>query len=155
MGMFKGVNEAKVYDKGVYMEPGHNWVLKFEKAIAKETRASGNAFIVEFSVIESTCSAAPPGAKRTWFQSMKDKDVAFGAIKEFMRALCNVNPDSKHEVEEFDNGLEEILELATEFEGDADQHPLVGCKIRCETRTVKTKKGEDFTLHAWSRFGDD
>jgi len=150
MGAFSGIGEAEVYERGNYLKPGGMFLLVVKDMLLKETQNSGLGFIVEFEVLESTLEEDHPvGSKATWFQSMTKRQVALPAIKEFMAFLLKVNLKDSAQKEQFNSEVEDILNAATDFEGDPADHPMYGEKIRVHTYTKLTQNNKEFTVHDW------
>jgi len=158
MGMFDGLGDTELFDKGVYLTAGGSYELEVVKILVKDTRKSGLGFIVEFKVVSVDGDAAEgqhaPGSKATWFQKLQDKDISFPAIKEFFLALLDVDRNNPTEYEEFNNSIEELLEEATSWEPDPEdpesEHPLAGQRVDVDTYSKLTKKNVEFTVHNWS-----
>lgn len=155
MGIFDGLAETELYEKGVYLAPGGRYKLEIVRILTKETRRSGLGFIVEFKVLEAGGAGGEkhaPGSKATWFQKMVDKDIAFPAIKQFFVALLDIDMNDPEAKEQFDRQVEEIVDEASSWEpvNSEDTHPLAGECIYCETYSKLTKKNVDFTVHNWS-----
>ena len=158
MGLFDGIGEAEIFTRGKYMPPGFRGVLEVKRTIAKETVKSGIGFIVEFEVIEvnrpgtKDHDLAPVvvGEKRTWFQGMKDKTVAFPAIKEWAAAMAGYQMHEKEAIDdEVSPELQNILTHATDNPADND---FVGVRVSLDTSHKKTKNDRDFTVHAWAAY---
>jgi len=147
----EGVGKAELFEKGKYLNPGL-YVLAVKKTIFKSTRKSGDAFIVEFEVLESSDEENHAvGSTCTWYQGLRDKEVAFPAIKDFMRNLLGINPDDKAAMQEFADGIDKMLHQAIN-----NPDLFEGTRIRVETYMIKTKaKGLDFTVHKWSLYEGD
>jgi hypothetical protein len=141
---FSGIKHAQVFEKGRYFEPG-NYVLEVKKVIYKRTQRSGDAFIVEFQVLESDVESFSPGSVGSWYQNLTDTNIAFPAIKEFLMVLLGVNKNDREQWEEFNNSIEELLQEAT-----SDSNPLGGLQIKLYAYLKKTAKGADFTVHQWT-----
>ena len=144
MGIFDGLKDAKTYEKGSYLSAGA-YTLQIEKTIVKDTRKSGTGFIVEFKVIKSTCKDHPVDTKATWFQGMKDKDVAFGAIKGFMLAVSGLDETRDKETikNDFDPNIESLMDDAI------TKNALKGSVVDVQVVLKKTQKGLDFSVHNW------
>lgn len=161
MGLFDGINEAELFERGRYLPPGFRGVLEVKRTIAKETVRSGIGFIVEFEVVRvdrpglEGHDLAPvfQGEKRTWFQKMGDKTVAFPSIKAWAAAMSGYASHEKEAIEnEVAPHLEGVLTHATDNPADND---FVGCRVEVETIAHKTKKsGSDFTIHNWIPWED-
>lgn len=150
MGLFSGIEKKEVSKKGVWLTPGAIYDLEVETMLVKKTRSSGHAVIVEFRVLSVTGSEEaidkhPVGSRATWFQSLQDEDIGLSSCKGFMAALLGEDPED----EEFNEGLEELMEQATDKVKDGEEHMFKGDKIRVETSSTVTKKGGDFTIHHW------
>lgn len=172
MGLFDGINEAELFERGRYLPPGFRGVLEVKRTIAKETVRSGIGFIVEFEVVRvdrpgqgyndgDAANNVPRhelapvvrGEKRTWFQKMGDKTVAFPSIKAWAAAMSGYASHEKEAIEnEVAPHLEGVLTHATDNPADND---FVGCRVEVETIAHKTKKsGSDFTIHNWIPWED-
>lgn len=154
MGGFnwKKIGGAQIFGRGRYLKDG-NYKLTILKMYTIETRNKGSAFIVDFNVNESDNPDIQEGQKRNWYQALKDKDIAFSAIKEFMLAAFSIDQSNEDELKEFEDGLDEMME---EFADEKwkelpdKEHPLHGRPIGVSCFTKQTKeKGEDFTVHTW------
>lgn len=153
MGMFEGIEDAEIFERGKYVKGGFRGVVEVTKTIAKQTLKSGVAFIVELRVVETNMPADHPiGSKATWFQKMTDKTVAFPAIKEWAAALAGYEKHEKDEIdEEVAPHLAKTLDNATENPTDND---FVGCLVRLETEQIKTRNERDFTRYDWSPYNE-
>lgn len=157
MGLFSGIGDANLFERGRYMPPGFRGTLKVKKTIAKTTRKSGLAFIVEFEVIEvrqpgeegHEYSPVVVGEKRTWYQGMNDKDIAFSAIMSWAAALGGYQSHQMDEIKsEVAPKLEEMIETATNSPSD---NILVGILVDLATNGIITReKKQPFTVHDWS-----
>jgi hypothetical protein len=152
---FSGIDRADTFERGKYFPPDGTFYLKLQKTLVKGTRKSGAAFIAEFEVVGSNHDEVPVGAKRSWFQKMVDKDVAFPAIKEFMAALLGFSKEDKAEWKSFEAKLEGILTEATDFEGKAEDHPLYGMTVKVTTWQKTTNNGKEFTVHDWEIWDEE
>jgi hypothetical protein len=154
MGNFGGIGEAEVYEKGVFLTAGGGYELEVQNILLKDTQRSGLGFIVEFRILEVVGEEAernhPVGSKGTWFQKMTDKTVALPSIKAFMISLMKIDMRDTDAMEEFNAGLEDLLDEITEPLEAGEDHPLAGERIHCETYTKLTKKNVEFTVHNWS-----
>lgn len=169
MGLFDGINEAELFERGRYLPPGFRGVLEVKRTIAKETVRSGIGFIVEFEVVRvdrpgqgyndgDAANNVPRhelapvvrGEKRTWFQKMTDLNVAFPAIKAWAAAIAGYEMHEKEAIDaEVAPELEGAMNRATENPSDND---FVGCLVKLETEATKTGKGLDFTHHNWAPY---
>lgn len=150
MGLWDGLEKAQVFEKGTFLEEGF-YTLRIKKCLEKTTRKSGQAFIVEFEVLESSHPKHVISQSVTWFQKLADRDVAFGAICEFLAAVYQKDLKVKTQKDDFDArikpGLPGIMTQAT-----SDANILAGQVVRVEVTKVKTQKNLDFSRHSWSPY---
>ena len=145
MGIWDRLKTAEVFEKGQYLPPGGKYLVEIKKVLEKDTRSSGKAFIVELEIVESNHPDVKVGSKYSWFQSMRDLDVAMPAIKEWLAAVSGINPRDRVRVKnELDGKIVAVIEAAIE------DNVLEGERVWCETFSKKTKKNLDFTCHVWS-----
>jgi len=168
MGLFSGIEDADLFQRGKFLTPDFVGVLEVTKTLAFQTRAHGMAFIVEFEVIETNKpegttrlvtdngveklipDAFPVGSKCSWFQKLQDKDIAFPAIKAFVAVLSGYTLDQKDAIdEELSPQLADLLDRCTESPTDNE---LVGLRICVSTVGVVTKNNRDFTRHDWDPY---
>ncbi len=143
--VLKGLKDAKTMKRGVFLDEGR-YVLKIRSTLMIEPNAGGNALILESEVVETTDPTNHPvGAERTWYQSFKFKDSAFGELKKLTYAVLKLdptNPADKAKIEtDVDPNIEAMLAQVIE------QNRFAGQIIRCEvvdraTKTVNAKTGE-------------
>lgn len=154
---WKKLKDAKVFGKGNYLEPG-NYKLRVLKMFTKETRSNGDALIVDLEVLESDNDKIPVGQKRNWYQGLRDQDIAFPAIKEFLIALFDVDESDEKELGEFEESLGDLMEECSDEKWEKkkdEEHPLNGKTIAVECFMKRTKGDKDFTVHKWSAWDED
>ena len=154
MGVFDGLRNAEVFERGAFLNVGV-YELTINKCLVKATRKSGDAFIVEFTVDKAEGQGANPvGSKASWFQKLADKNIAFGAIKEFLYAAMGFDyaKDKEQILKEIDPKIETLIQDALEQSKDAPngKNALKGEKIRCQVNMKKTQKNLGFSMHTWS-----
>jgi hypothetical protein len=131
-----GLAGAEVYERGKFLEADKAYKLKIVKTIFKTTRKKDKAFIAEFEVLESNSEKFPKGSKGTWYQSTKEENLAMSEIRKFFNAVAGeAVPDEE---------IEELVDDAI------DNNALKGEIVMCQTEMIKTKEGDDFTVHEWS-----
>jgi len=162
--LFAGLRDAKTFDRGTFLKAGQ-YEVRVKKAIYKKTRAKGDAFILEFTIEKSNYEEAKkralagltgaaidlqaiektlpnaPGSTASWYQSMQDMDIGFGALKSFAANILGQKPEDP----EFIDAVEGFMN-AVVAEG-----VINGMRIPVEVVTVKTKKDTDFSVHNWGR----
>ena len=150
MGLWDGIEDAELFERGVYLKPGFIGTVEVERTIVKRTRAIGDAFIVEMRVIETNMPKDedhPVGQKVSWFQKLADKDIAFPAIKAWAAACAGYKMSQKDEIDEdVSPVLKDMMELATD---KPDANDFIGIRLHVETVQIKTKNNKDFTRHNW------
>jgi hypothetical protein len=161
--LFKGLAAAKTSERGSFFNPGV-YTVRVKNVLMKRTRKNFDAFILECTVEKSNYVSSKAdaiksfgdkpydlaelektlpnkeGTTASWFQSLQDADIGFGAIKGFAAAITASDPNDA----EFVNGVEALMTSAVE-EGSLD-----GMLLPLEVVAILTKKGTQFSLH---RFG--
>ena len=143
MGMWDGMNEAEA-DGRIYFQPGR-YIVEIEccKAIeAHESFRGHPSFIVECTIVQSTCAALPPGTQGVgWVQPIKSgknqRALAQTTIKRFLQAVMN---------DESMGGMsaEQLAPVVT-----SDANPLHGLRVALTCTQKGTQAGGDFTKHLW------
>ncbi len=92
--LFEGIENIKVGSQRIPRLTEGEFVLDVQDVIWFSTREKGDAFIVEFSVREtSDPTNHPVGCKRSWYQPMiYNKDAATLEIVKFMYAALGYEP---------------------------------------------------------------
>lgn len=147
MGAFKGtgLRNAQVFEKGVYLQPG-NFKLQITTCLTKKTLQSGNAFIAEFKVLESSDPQAHPvGSKATWYQGIDNILVAYPSLKTFVYSVLGFSyPRDKEKcLAEVDPVIEDLLDEAI------DKGAFNGKTVEVQTYLKKKEGKQDFTVHVW------
>ncbi len=145
--LWSGLKDAQTFDRGTYLKPGA-YTLKIVNCLTKQTQKSGEGFIVEFEVLESSCPDHPVGSKASWFQSLKNVQVAFGAIKEFLAAVYGYPLNTAPGKAKFEAEMSPNIEAYAAAASDGRNH-LAGQIVKVQTEQVKTQKQTDFTRHTW------
>jgi hypothetical protein len=162
--LFAGLREARTFERGTFLKPGQ-YEVRVKRAIFKKTRAKGDAFILEFTIEKSeyenkkkaaiTALGSTPyslqdldktlpnqvGSSASWYQSMQDIDIGFGALKSFAAAILG----QKAEDPEFIEAVEGFMN------GVVNEGVINNMVIPVEVVVVKTKKDTDFSLHRWGQ----
>lgn len=142
---FAGLKDAKSFESGNFYPPGV-YKVQIENIFLKETRKSGTCLIVELKTLESSNPLAPIGGKGTWLQKMLDKDIAFGAIKDF--AIAVLGFDAKTDKEAIEK---EVIPQIEQFMTEAvSKQTLKGQTVALEVTLKDTQKGGKFSKHTWS-----
>ncbi len=85
--LFDGIESITPGNSGGTALTEGSYLVKIEDVIFLNTQMRGDAFIVEYTVLESSDVAKNPiGSKRSWYQAMTNKPVAMGEIVKFMYA---------------------------------------------------------------------
>ena len=162
--LFAGLRDAKTFERGMFLKAG-NYEVRVTKGIYKKTRTKGDAFILEFKIEKSdyeahkkkaieAFGAAPfsladlektlpnqAGTTASWYQSMQDMDIGFGALKAFCASILGQKPDNP----EFIEGVENFMNAVV------SDGAINGSLIPVEVVMIRTKKDTDFSLHKWGQ----
>ncbi len=148
-----GLKDAKPTKKGTFLSEGQ-YVLKVKSTLVIQPMSGPEAFILEAEILESSDHENhPPGTERTWYQSFKFKDSAFGELKKFTYAVLGLDitsPTDKKKIEEqVDPQIEPMLQKVIE------ENKFSGKVIRCEvvdreTKNVNAKTGVVGTFSSYN-----
>jgi hypothetical protein len=160
--LFAGLRDAKTFERGTWLKAG-TYLVRVKRAIYKKTRAKGDAFILELTIEKSDYESAKrkaiaafgatpfsmqdlektlpnqAGTTASWYQSMKDIDIGFGALKMFAASILGDKPDDPEFIEAVEGFMNAVVADGT----------INGMLLPVEVVMVKTKKDEDFSLHKW------
>lgn len=140
MGLFSGIEDAKVGGGGVYFLEGL-YRCEIVKVFAMKSRKNEDLFIVECKVITSNNAKRKEGSACSWVVNMKH-DAALGNIKGFIAAANGIDPTDTGTVDAEVN--EEAVETAC-----SDANPLAGQLVDLEATEILTRAKTPFTLHKW------
>lgn len=146
---FAGMRGAATSQQGSFLSPGR-YKLKINKYVYRPTQNSGDVFLIECTVLESTNPATPVGAERTWMQGTKNKQVYLSAVKSFAAAMVGL--DLKNEIharafaEKVEPTIEETMLTAITTATFNGREVIVDVT----NKEKKTKPGEFFDLHVFS-----
>ena len=162
--LFAGLKSAKTFERGTFLKQG-SYNVRIKRAIFKKTRTKGDAFILEFTIEQSTYEAdkkkaiaafgANPfnmqelekllpnaeGTTASWYQSLQDLDIGFGALKSFASSILGQKPEDPEFVEAVEGFMNSVV----------NEGVINGMLIPVEVVQVKTKKETDFSLHKWGQ----
>lgn len=162
--LFAGLKQAKTFERGTFLKPG-TYMVRVGRAIFKKTRAKGDAFILEFKIEQSNyddakkraiaaLGAAPvnqqelektlpnqPGTTASWYQSLQDQDIGFGALKSFAASILGQKPEDPEFIEAVEGFMNSVV----------NDGAINGMLLPVEVVQVKTKKDTDFSLHRWGQ----
>jgi hypothetical protein len=160
--LFAGLRSAKTFERGTFLKPG-SYEVRVKRAIFKKTRTKGDAFILEFTVERSTYEADKkkaiaafgtnpfnlqdlekllPNAEGTtasWYQSLQDIDIGFGALKSFAASILGQKPEDPEFIEAVEGFMNSVV----------NEGVINGMLLPVEVVQIKTKKDTDFSLHKW------
>lgn len=85
MGIFKGINNAKVTGGGEYFDKVGTYLAEIELVKAIDTQDHGVAFVAEHVIKESNNEDIPVGSRRNVFIAMK-KPWAAANVREYLTA---------------------------------------------------------------------
>jgi hypothetical protein len=166
--LFAGLKSAKAFDRGTFLKPGQ-YEVRVKRAIFKKTRAKGDAFILEFVIERSTYEVDkkkaitalgsnpynlqdlektlpnPVGSTASWYQSLQDIDIGFGALKSFAANILGQKTEDPEFIEAVEGFMNSVV----------NEGVINGMLIPVEVVLVKTKKDTDFSLHKWGQIVDE
>jgi hypothetical protein len=160
-GLFRGMKEASFSQGGNYMEPDQSFDLEVDllRTFNDKLTEKVDIFVADFKVIGTTSSRPTnaPGQIVNYYTDDKGGHPMFlGNIKALMVAIYGslmgrvVSPDEIGEEE-----AEALFGMPTDKDGNVVPGSLPGTMargvhIRCQTRTILTKKErKPFTVHSW------
>lgn len=151
--IWDGIEDAEIFERGRYVDAGFQGVVEMVRTIGKSTRKSGLAFIVEMKVISSNLPQHPVGQKVTWYQGLRDQDVAFPAIAKWAGACAGFDPNSdKDKIKaEVQPDLKRMLGQATHSPDDND---FIGIKCFLSTSSRTSGKGVVITNYEFAPVAD-
>lgn len=183
--LFAGLKDAKVTERGVFLLPGQ-YKVRVVKALMKQVRKGFNAFILEFKIEESNYAEQKalrtqgvtdiaqldaiekklpnkPGTTASWYQSLQDIGIGFGALKGFAASVLGEDPNDPQFIDEVEGFLEEVVngseaeKKAAALEKRLPEGALNGSLLPLETVVIKTKpkpgapEGTDFTIYKFGK----
>lgn len=142
MGVFGGIESARISEGGNYLKPG-DYDLEIVKVTVGHTRKGVDFFSCQFKVVGAPEGTHQIGEFVDWYNG-KDKDGFLPNIKEWARAV--LQNTSEVVVQEADI-TEPVMEALTADSGSAVQ----GMKLRCKVvlKPIKSKPGSFFSRHYW------
>jgi len=166
--LFAGLRDAKTFDRGIWLKTG-KYLIRVKRAIFKKTRAKGDAFIMEFAIEKSDYEADKKkaiaaygttpfdmkelekllpnqaGTSASWYQSLKDMDIGFGALKSFAADILGQKPEDPEFIEAVEGFMNAVV----------NEGAINGMLIPVEVVPTKKKDGGDFSLHKWGQIIDE
>lgn len=144
MGLFTGVEEAKMFQGGIYAKEG-----RYEVAIQSmkmiESRKKENFMVVEFEILSAkkTGTQEPSGVGVKASYMMKaGQDSFLGNAKAVVTAAT-----AELSGEDFDSVKVTTADMDLAV---SDENPFNGVVLNLDVVAVKTKKGTDYSKHIWS-----
>jgi hypothetical protein len=144
---FSGMSGAKVSKRGTFLTEGR-YTLKVRQTLVIQPQDGAEAFVLEAEVLTSSNpDLHPVGSERTWFQSFKYRESAFGELKKFTYAILGLDmskPEDKKTIEsKVDPDIEALLAKAVE--GNKFFDKVVNCEV-VDRPTVNKKTGAEGTF---------
>ncbi len=142
------IKNAKSTEGGLYLPPG-NFVVQISKCKMIKTMEGADAFIAEFSVIESDVEKMKVGEQPSYYVGFgKFPTLSLGNIVDFMRAglasLAEAHGEEHPPISEIEVN-EDVAEAIT-----GTENILAGTYLAVYAFNKKTKDGGDFTRMKWS-----
>ncbi len=162
--LFDGMARAEIFGKGNYLEDGI-YTVEMRNIFAKEGH-KGKSFICEFTILESSNAANPPGSSGSWVLNFSNK-YAFGTIAELVLALLGYENTRENQTDPTIRKQVELVARAVcgsetaqkELGADYEDGMLLGIRVKLETtkratQPTATKPAGTFTAHKWSPIPD-
>lgn len=148
---FSGLSKAQIFERGQWFDAGFKGRVKITKCLVKDTRKNGLAFLVETEILTSEDpTKGAVGDKRTWMQTFKQKDSAFGAIKEFCYAILGFDKKNAAQLKEAEATVAPQIEALLGEVCDEKVQAFANKELNLFTWHKQTEKGGNFTVHDWS-----
>lgn len=153
MGLFSGIERAKVTNHGNWLPPDGDFLTAID-LIKVNSGFKGTFFIVELKVLDGTVEGEV-GKHRSWMANLSDpkkKDMSLGDIKSFYCALKGLDPATQFAEGEIDEKLTALVE---------GKDSSVGKLVRVRTKGKQPKADQigpdgkplpsfkSFTYHNW------
>ena len=139
---FKGLEQAEVYESGVFMLPGLYLLKVAAIRLVASTKDEGRYFfVVEFVVLQSTNADRPEGMTVTWMVDMSKPKTALSNVQAFLRGISPTASKSMLTP----SLIEKLCDEA---------QPAKGNNIKAEAFIIQTRAGNDFTKIRWTAFAE-
>lgn len=130
-----------------FFKAGFRGQLQIDKCIHMTTRKGDAAFIAEFTVLStSNPNEFPVGAKRSWYQSLKE-ETGHDAVILFLYAALGLDKarDGEKIAKDVAPKQSALLNAAV-----GPRNILATKKVALETAEITTKAGKPFTKHIFT-----
>jgi len=146
MGRFADVAKAEVLTKLPWFKPGAYVVRVLNcKDVASKDKNT-DFYIVELEVLRSSNPDIVVGGKYAWTQDRHKKYVGGPAVREFVAACLDVDPNDERLNDE------ELLEATVGGADGEGPQPFAGKVLSLICENIKTKKNTDFTKHIFQPY---
>lgn len=146
MSMFDGIEDAEVFERGVYFNGGFDGVVEITKTVQNRSRKGEDAFIVEMKIVEGGNDTDKIGMKRSWY--VKVNDSFLGNLKAWAAAVLGYETSDKDGIaKDIAPSLSRWLEKAV---NSPEKNAFIGRQVKLTTVPITTKEGRPFTRHDWA-----
>jgi hypothetical protein len=140
--IFDGIQKTELSSRMPFFAPG-KYRVKILGVHLRPRRADGvNMFIVETEILESNNEELPEGSNAAQLIKCAG-DMWLGNVKRFAMAAAGIAANDMKRAEE--EVTPETIEMIV-----SEEQPLVGLELDLKCSVIKTKKGDDFTVHEWA-----
>lgn len=142
MGIFDNLSQAQVFENSKYFQPGR-YIVEITQCKFNVGGYKGDSFIIECKVI-AAISEHPDAPKvgetaaQGWNASGEKRDIARNTWLGFLCRVYNCQKEDYNDAQ--------WKKISTKV---IDENKLAGTRMYLEIFMKKTKKGGDFTQHAW------
>lgn len=144
--LFDGIEDAEIYERGVYMSGGFDGEVEILKTIQNRSRKGDDAFIVDMRIVSGGTQKDPNGAKRSWY--VKHNDSFHGNVKVWAAAIMGYESSDKEGIAE--KVAPRLKNLLLKAVANPEDNKFIGRRVHLVTATIETRAGGEFTRHDWS-----
>jgi hypothetical protein len=146
LSRYEGAGAAKIGERGEKLSKGTH-LLELQRITTSEDGANGAYYVAEYIVVESDSpidpvtgrQIDPPGARRSWTQSLKSKNLYLAPLKAHLQAVYGIdrrNPADAADIKAFDKNVDMLLQKS---EDPTDPLGLKGRRVRVVVTSTLTK----------------
>lgn len=145
-----GVAKAQVFGRNAKLSDGFEGTVKITRTFEHDGRRFGAAYIAEFDVMSTNQPDRDPvGSRRSWRQSLGQKDIAASSLKAFAAAMSGLSTSDEDEINQASEDLDAAVCASVEYEDDEDKNYFIGTVVGVNVEEIKTQTGQSFKRHTW------
>lgn len=105
------MSNAQISEEGIKLGDG-SYIVQIDNCIGKQTQVKGFCFIAEFTIVQSSNPAHPPGSKASYVQDFKIPATAWNRLMHFVAALLQKNIKDQAQLAEVRSVCEGVMNAA-------------------------------------------